>query len=68
MSVDPVAQLLSDPRFKGQPITWGGHVRGLRFTSSFGLKVPCWSFRGEPIKVSLSPLPCTVQNGEWAKS
>jgi hypothetical protein len=23
MSADPVAQLLSDPRFKGQPITWG---------------------------------------------
>ena len=23
MSVDPVARLLSDPRFKGQPITWG---------------------------------------------
>ena len=23
MSVDQVAQLLSDPRFKGQPITWG---------------------------------------------
>jgi hypothetical protein len=23
MSTDPVAQLLSDPRFKGQPITWG---------------------------------------------
>jgi hypothetical protein len=23
MSGDPVAQLLSDPRFKGQPITWG---------------------------------------------
>jgi hypothetical protein len=23
MGVDPVAQLLSDPRFKGQPITWG---------------------------------------------
>jgi hypothetical protein len=23
MSVDPVAQLLSDPRFKGRPITWG---------------------------------------------
>jgi hypothetical protein len=23
MSADPVAQLLSDPRFKGKPITWG---------------------------------------------
>jgi hypothetical protein len=23
MSADPVAQLLSDPRFKGRPITWG---------------------------------------------
>jgi SnoaL-like domain len=23
MGVDPVAQLLSDPRFKGKPITWG---------------------------------------------
>jgi hypothetical protein len=23
MDPDPVAQLLSDPRFKGQPITWG---------------------------------------------
>ena len=23
MSADPVAQLLSDPRFSGQPITWG---------------------------------------------
>jgi hypothetical protein len=23
MSVDPVAALLSDPRFKGKPITWG---------------------------------------------
>jgi hypothetical protein len=23
MGVDAVAQLLSDPRFKGQPITWG---------------------------------------------
>src|SRR6201988_3020334 len=23
MSVDPVAQLLADPRFKGKPITWG---------------------------------------------
>ena len=23
MSTDPVAQLLSDPRFKGRPITWG---------------------------------------------
>jgi len=23
MDADPVAQLLSDPRFKGQPITWG---------------------------------------------
>ncbi len=23
MSADPVADLLSDPRFKGQPITWG---------------------------------------------
>ena len=23
MDTDPVAQLLSDPRFKGQPITWG---------------------------------------------
>jgi hypothetical protein len=23
MSADPVAQLLSDPRFRGQPITWG---------------------------------------------
>jgi hypothetical protein len=23
MSVDPVAELLSDPRFKGKPITWG---------------------------------------------
>jgi hypothetical protein len=23
MSADPVAQLLGDPRFKGQPITWG---------------------------------------------
>jgi hypothetical protein len=23
MGVDPVAQLLSDPRFEGQPITWG---------------------------------------------
>jgi hypothetical protein len=23
MSADPVVQLLSDPRFKGRPITWG---------------------------------------------
>ena len=23
MNTDPVAQLLNDPRFKGQPITWG---------------------------------------------
>ena len=23
MSADPVAQLLNDPRFRGQPITWG---------------------------------------------
>ena len=23
MSADPVAELLSDPRFKGKPITWG---------------------------------------------
>ena len=23
MSVDPVAELLSDPRFRGKPITWG---------------------------------------------
>src|SRR5262249_22341177 len=23
MSADPVAELLSDPRFRGQPITWG---------------------------------------------
>jgi hypothetical protein len=23
MAIDPVAQLLSDPRFKGMPITWG---------------------------------------------
>jgi hypothetical protein len=23
MAVDPVAQLLSDPRFRGKPITWG---------------------------------------------
>ncbi len=28
MSVDPVAQLLSDPRFKGQPITWGATSEG----------------------------------------
>ena len=23
MSADPVAELLSDPRFRGKPITWG---------------------------------------------
>jgi len=23
MSVDPVVELLNDPRFKGKPITWG---------------------------------------------
>jgi hypothetical protein len=28
MSADPVAQLLSDPRFKGQPITWGATSEG----------------------------------------
>jgi len=28
MSADPVAQLLSDPRFKGQPITWGVTTEG----------------------------------------
>jgi hypothetical protein len=28
MTADPVAQLLSDPRFKGQPITWGVTTEG----------------------------------------
>jgi hypothetical protein len=32
-----------------------------RFTSSFGVNVPCWSFRGVPIKVNVSPLPWTLQ-------
>lgn len=28
MSADPVAQLLSDPRFRGKPITWGATPEG----------------------------------------
>jgi hypothetical protein len=32
-----------------------------RFTCSFGVNVPCWSFRGEPTSVNVSPLPSTVQ-------
>ena len=32
-----------------------------RFSSSVGLKVPCWSLRCDPIRVSLSLLSCAVE-------
>jgi hypothetical protein len=43
--------VVAEPYFAGQG----------RRTSIFGVNVPCWSFRGERMNVSLSPLPCTVQ-------
>ena len=49
MSADPVAQLLSDPRFRGQPITWGVTPEGYAPPMGFPWVPEAGKFKGEVI-------------------